>query len=368
MVSTLCIVSTVLKLIISIFREDEHGEVARLRRADEASRKVIATYRAAQEKQSLAMSRINDLEDLLNVSERWGPNSPKYLETVKYMGERKFRLALDHLERLVVQRLFELEKTQIAGTSKYPCPLLSCSRTNIRSTGYKMRTHIGKHLQSRAKAITAAVNKYNAAARALTPPRPTITTAEVLNRTFLSEFDLFRDSRNDVRTKPWADPTTRLYIDQYFQLVRAKEEVERLNVEIRRMKTWMRDDEAYLKAAIERLRPENPDVAFEIQRRLRVESLVHIRIAAQLKEVESYRGYTGDKTYGEGEYTAPAPPPTSTLSSAPSTATPATPPIGTAAPDVEAAIDDDAESVGSEDDDRRDVLDGLGEAVDRLAS
>jgi hypothetical protein len=38
-------------------------------------------------------------------------------------------------------------------------------------TGYKLRKHIAKALQSRSQAILTALDSYNTAARALTPPR-----------------------------------------------------------------------------------------------------------------------------------------------------------------------------------------------------
>lgn len=65
------------------------------------------------------MSRVCDFEALLNIEQRWSPESPQYKKTVKYIGERKYRRALDELERLVVQRMFELEKAGLASTSKH---------------------------------------------------------------------------------------------------------------------------------------------------------------------------------------------------------------------------------------------------------
>lgn len=144
----------------------------------------------------------------------------------------------------------------------------------------------------------------NNAAKALTPPRPTISAAEILDKTFLSEFDLLRDSRHQVQTKPWAQPATRLVIDQYFRLVRAKEEVERLNIEMRRMRTWIRDNETHMKAVLERLRLEDVDLAYEVQLRLRTRSLAHLGIEKQFKEVEGFLGFTGIKTCGIGRYSA----------------------------------------------------------------
>lgn len=87
-------------------------------------------------------------------------------------------------------------------------------------------------------------------------------------------------------------------VNQYFRLVRAKEEIVRLNVEMRRMRTWIRDDEAKMKSTLERLRLEDVNLAYEVQIRLRARSIAHLRIEKHFKEVEGYIGFTGLKTYG----------------------------------------------------------------------
>jgi len=58
------------------------------------------------------------LEDHLNILTRWVPTQPEYIAIQKDMTIRKYRSALDELERLIVQRLFELTKLNIAGTGE----------------------------------------------------------------------------------------------------------------------------------------------------------------------------------------------------------------------------------------------------------
>lgn len=185
----------------------------------------------------------------------------------------------------------------------------SCCYTYSKTIliGYKLRSQVGKHLEARSKAVSSAVGKLNAAAKALDPPRPTISAAEILDKTFLSEFDLLRDSRNQIRDKPWAIPSVRIIIDQYFRLVRAKEEVIRLNIEMRRTRTWIRDEEAAMKSTLEHLRTDDADLAYQVQIRLRARSLVHIRILKQFKEVEGFIGFTGIKTCGVSRELAAVP-------------------------------------------------------------
>ncbi|KAF8181476.1 hypothetical protein K438DRAFT_1512748, partial [Mycena galopus ATCC 62051] len=46
--------------------------------------------------------------------------------------------------------------------------------------------------------------------------------------------------------RPWTRPSYRLAMDTYFKIERAREEIVRLNVEIRWMVTWIRDERRFL--------------------------------------------------------------------------------------------------------------------------
>ena len=92
-------------------------------------------------------------------------------------------------------------------------------------SGYKLRKHIGKVLQARSSAIKTALEQYNVAARALSPPRHTLTLEEVVEYTFLSDFQLLQDTREDISQCPWASPMARLVLDTYFKMCRAQEEI-----------------------------------------------------------------------------------------------------------------------------------------------
>lgn len=103
--------------------------------------------------------------------------------------------------------------------------------------GYKLRKHISKALQARSQAIRSSLERYNDAAAKMVPPRRQLSWNQVIEYAFLADFDLLRDSRQDVRSKPWAQPQSRLLMDQYFKIQRAREEIQRLNIEIKRIVT-----------------------------------------------------------------------------------------------------------------------------------
>ena len=75
---------------------------------------------------------------------------------------------------------------------------------------------------------------YNHAARALDPPRPPLDWAQVSQYSFLKEFSLLQNTRHDISKAPWADPAVREMIKRFFRVHRAREEIQRCNIEIRR--------------------------------------------------------------------------------------------------------------------------------------
>ncbi len=71
-----------------------------------------------------------------------------------------------------------------------------------------MRTHLAKSLQTRCKAIQNAVDKYNIAAQSI--GRDPLDWSTVSHYSFLEEFTLLRNTRQDVLEKPWTRPAVRL--------------------------------------------------------------------------------------------------------------------------------------------------------------
>lgn len=85
-----------------------------------ATRKLETERRHTIEKHERISLELCSLEVQLGISpgERWTPAHPKYQEAVKFVTERKYRRALDKLQKLVIQRLFELHKLNLAQTGK----------------------------------------------------------------------------------------------------------------------------------------------------------------------------------------------------------------------------------------------------------
>ncbi|KAJ7648125.1 hypothetical protein FB45DRAFT_734236 [Roridomyces roridus] len=190
--------------------------------------KAELALRHALEKRERSAMALADIELELGIATRWTPTSPSYIAAEEEARSLEYQRALDRLELLVVERLFELTKMNQSGT------------------GYKMRKHIAKSLQARSKAVRSAVAKYNAAAAAVTPPRDPVDIEQVLEYAFLADFDLLRHSRHDVNRQYWARPAYHAVMNRWFRLERAWEEIKRLDIEIRRFVTWMRDESVFL--------------------------------------------------------------------------------------------------------------------------
>jgi hypothetical protein len=133
--------------------------------------------------------------------------------------------------------------------------------------GYKLRKHIGNALKARSKAVRTALQNYNVAAQALVPPRPALSWDDVMEYAFLADFDLLSDTRSDVRLRVWAKPASRVLMDQCFKMERAREEIARLNVEIPRVTTYIRDEEAFLLQQEQILSESDPPLSCQLRMR-----------------------------------------------------------------------------------------------------
>ncbi|KAJ7159890.1 hypothetical protein C8R43DRAFT_881551 [Mycena crocata] len=195
--------------------------------------KTEIARRHAGEKVTKDLDAVQELEDILEIANRWTTSSPKWVATVAAVKQRKYQMALDALELLIVERIFELTKM------------------NQSQTGYKMRKHIAKALQARSKAVKNAIERYNAAAMVMSPPMPELTLVEYV---FLADFDILRDTRAEIQSRPWTRPSFRLAMDSYFKILRAREEIKRLNIEIPWVVTWIRDENRFLQGKERELR------------------------------------------------------------------------------------------------------------------
>ncbi|KAG1752343.1 uncharacterized protein EDB91DRAFT_1234441 [Suillus paluster] len=156
----------------------------------------------------------------------------------------------NELERLVVMRLFKLSKLSLSGTGKL----------------FISTYLISKALQWRSEAIRNVINWYNIQAVALNPPHPKISWKDIVDYSFLGEFDLLRHSHTDIRSNDWAKPAHWEATNKFFKLCRAHEEVERLNIKVCHLPTAIHAEELQTSVVIDDLLLSDPRLAAELQR------------------------------------------------------------------------------------------------------
>jgi hypothetical protein len=170
-------------------------------------------------------------------------------------------------------------------------------------TGYKLRKHIAKALQTRSQAIRSVLDSYNAAARALTPPRQQLEWKEVIEYAFLADFDLLRNARQDISHHPWATPASQLAMDLYYKILRAQEEIDRLDIEVCCVATYLRDKDCYLRYMEDKVRTSNPRIAHWIRLHRLLRRRFHSHHKRRLREIIRLPGFSGDIWPGISERT-----------------------------------------------------------------
>lgn len=163
---------------------------------------------------------------------------------------------------------------------------------------YKMRTHIAKSLQTRCRAIQNAVKKYNEAASELQPPRPPLEWSKVSHFSFLDEFNLLRETRQDIREKPWTKPAIRETIRQYLRIQRAKEEVIRCNVEVRRLHTAIVVENEAFARILDALKMSNSPIFVAVREHCTRRCCISQQLLSRISQIHRLDGFSGDKSFG----------------------------------------------------------------------
>ncbi|KAI1792846.1 hypothetical protein LXA43DRAFT_886785 [Ganoderma leucocontextum] len=246
-----------------------------------ATRRLEHERRDLKERIQRANNELLRMEADMQLHRRWERTDPEYIAALKYLATRKYQQALGRLQRLVIQRLFELQKM------------------NLSHTAYRVRTHIAKSLQKRCKAIRAAVKAYNATALALDPPRPTLDWSQISHFSFLEEFVLLNDTRNDLREKQWAQPLVRETMRTARRIKRATEELEIIHREARRVHTSISDEDAHFARVLADLMARGDilyDAVSEFCSRRRANNA---HILSYIRRLYALPEYAGEQTPGK---------------------------------------------------------------------
>lgn len=122
--------------------------------------------------------------------------------------------------------------------------------------------------------------------------------AEISQYNYIEQFALLQDTRNDIRNKPWAKPLYREVFRLRNRIARAKEEILRCNVETRRLRTSIYDQDALYDSVLKKLKSDasplyGPVHDFVIRR-----SRVNEALLKRIHQIQDLPGFTGDESLG----------------------------------------------------------------------
>ncbi|KAG1833668.1 hypothetical protein DFJ58DRAFT_735997 [Suillus subalutaceus] len=212
-------------------------------------------------KYELQLNVVEDFELCHGITEQWLPHDSKYVQAAQYSQERQFIRSVEELEGLVVRYLFELLKANLAGTGR---------------------------LQDA---------KYNKLAPLQNPPHPVLNYSEIVGYASLGEFSLLKHSRHNILTKPWTVSTNREMATKYFKLVRSHEEIVQLNVEIKRLQSWVEDEDRTILEAIDSLLANDPEslLVAELQIYYAKHHCINNIHRKRLQHIYTLDQYTGER-------------------------------------------------------------------------
>ena len=178
------------------------------------------------------------------------------------------------------------------------CILLKALLVTNYCLGYKARTHLAKSLQTRCKTIRSATEAYNRAARTLDPPRPPLDWSQVSHYSFLDEFNLLRNTRRDISSAPWANPVVREAIKKFLRVRRAHEEIDRCNIEVRRLFTSIHDENTRFNDILTGLTHKNDGILGATKEYCLRRRRVNSSLLERIRSIFSLDGFTGNRTLG----------------------------------------------------------------------
>jgi hypothetical protein len=240
------------------------------------------------------------MEDDLGIPVRWNAGSAKFQKGVQDLVTQNYQDALGELELLIVKQLIELTKLNIGGicTDLFFVHELSALILCLWLV-YNQREKINQALKNRLDAIHTSLDKYNKAAKALN--RDQLTMAEVMKMTSIADFHLLGETRDDIRNARWTHHDAREATWLYFRVKQAREEVERLNVEMKRQITYMIEEHTLYSQVYAQIRKQNFYLATYLDKERKHRDEIFAHVTNYILKTSCLQGFTG--SLGAGKWT-----------------------------------------------------------------
>jgi hypothetical protein len=84
------------------------------------TQKIKADCRHLSERRNQVLHEVIEMEVKMGITRHWQPGDKEYLDMVKYLQMHRYYCALDKLQQLVIQCLFELQKLNLSRTGMLP--------------------------------------------------------------------------------------------------------------------------------------------------------------------------------------------------------------------------------------------------------
>lgn len=130
------------------------------------------------------------------------------------------------------------------------------------------------------------------------PPRPTLDWSKASHYSFLEDFQLLQDTRNDIREKPWATPVIRAVMKQYQRTLRAHEEIGNCHIKIRRLHSHVLDETADLQKIAQELAVQHDPIAGPVTDYAVRRVTANNHLLSRIMQIYDMEGYSGDKSPG----------------------------------------------------------------------
>ncbi|KAI6004580.1 hypothetical protein EDC04DRAFT_2871794 [Pisolithus marmoratus] len=227
---------------------------------------INAEYASTLWKYQLQLNIVANFEHQHNITDRWTPLHPEYINTCEYTKHHTFIRVVEELEGLVVQRMFKL------------------SKANLVKTGYKMCKHISKAISRHSATICTTLERYNRLAPHQRLPCPRLDYADVIGYSLLGEFSLLKHSCYEVLEKLWALLDNCEMMTKYYKL---------------RLQAWLDYDGEKMKVAAQGFRDLGSlGLASKMESMYTERACINDFHRAWLQKIYEMPGYTGHRPIG----------------------------------------------------------------------
>lgn len=256
-------------------------------------RAAVAERKSATARLSNATKVVEGCERRLGLDERWTTEHAEYTSTLEYLSRREFVRAVEELQGLLMQRLFELSKANLADTGMCCGAFHNAGLSCI--PGYKLRKHISAHITKRSEAVRKSLERYNRIAAKQRPKQPQLEYGEIANWIWLGDFELLKTWDSSLLDRPWTSPVNREAAGKWWKVRRAKEELVRSQVEAWRLWSWVQDEDSALEAKVDALHASRPLMASYTAEFAARRKLSNDRIRFYLRKLFDNPHYQGKK-------------------------------------------------------------------------